>query len=162
MRRRLNNAYLLQTILMVGLIALLVYLALRGVPAWAFSLAFLAGIIAAATPGILAGYVLPRRELKRAEQVRRTGLPAQARVLQDGDQILAEFRRGTMGHKGVRLLLDVPVMLSHADGTNARQTCMKTDIDALQTLKTGMVVSVRCDPTDQGFIVLDDSTVRGT
>jgi hypothetical protein len=155
MRRRLNNAYLVQTLLMVCLLVLLVFLALRSTAPLVFSLVFLGGIVVAALPSIYTGYVLPRREFQRAAQVRLSGRSARAQVLEDGDQILSDFRRTTMGHKGVSLLLDIPVLLDYGQ-ESARKMSMKAEIDALQELKPGMLVGVRCDPADPQYIVLDD------
>ncbi len=155
MRRRLNFAYLVQYFLMLVIVALLLLLAARGAPGYIFVLVFLAGILAAALPGFYSGYVLSRRELRRAESVRRTGLPARAQVMQDGVTILAEFRRTTMGYKGVRLLLDVPVLLHPSEEQNAHKVSMKAEIDSMERLKSGMLVGVRCDPEDPQYVVLD-------
>ncbi|MGW8251435.1 MAG: hypothetical protein ACWGO1_12390 [Anaerolineales bacterium] len=158
MRRRLNNAYLIQLFLLVSLIALLVILAVRGVHPLVFSLIFVAGIFLTALPAFYAGVVLTRREQQRAERVRRSGIPSQGRVLQSGDQVLSEFRRTTMGYKGVDLLLDVPVLLDPGEGT-ARQVSMKSSVEALPSLKQGILVSVRCDPDDPDYVVLDEDAI---
>lgn len=155
MRRQLNNAYLAQLILMVFLMVLLVLLVLRGASPLLFSLVFLGGIIVAAIPSFYSGYVLPRREIQRAEKILKIGLPAQVQVLQDGEQILSEFQRTTMGYKGVSLLLDIPVLLQPANSENAGKLSMKTDLKSLQALKSGMIVGVRCDPEDPHYLVMD-------
>jgi Na+/H+-translocating membrane pyrophosphatase len=156
MRRRLNCAYLAQYFLMLVVVVLLVLLAWRGAAGYIFALVFLIGIIAAALPGFYSGYVLPRRERQRAEKILKSGSPAQAQVLQDGETILAEFQRTTLGYKGVSLLLDVPVLIQPAEQKNAHQASMKVEINSLQRLKSGALVSVRCDPEDLQYVVMDD------
>lgn len=155
MRRRLNNAYLLQTIFMVCLLLLLVLLAMRGATPLVFSLVFLGGIVVAALPAIYTGYMLPRRERQRANQVRLNGQPACAQVLEDGDQILSDFRRTTMGHKGINLLLDVPVLIGEGADAGGGKVGMKVEIDTLPLLNTGTLVIVRRDPGDPDYVVLD-------
>jgi len=155
MRRRLNCAYLAQYFLMLVVMALLVLLAWRGAPAYIFVLVFMAGIVTAALPGLYSGYVLPRREFQRADKVLKTGSPAQVQILEDGETILSEYQRKTVGFKGVRLLLDIPVLYQPAEGESSRKASMKADLDSLKQLKSGMFVSVRCDPEDPQYVVMD-------
>lgn len=154
MRRRLNTAYLAQLLLMVIVIVLLMLLAWRGSSPLVFSLTFISGILLATAPSIYSRYVLPRQEFQRAGRVLESGLPVRARVLQDGEAILAEFQRTTMGYKGVSVLLDVPVLLLGDEEHGPLRLNMKTDLDSLPRLKSGMVVSAVCDPEDPDYLVI--------
>jgi hypothetical protein len=157
MRRRLSNAYLIQTILVVALLALLVYLMLHGATPLVIALALLVGASLAALPSILAGGVLPARDSQRAERIRQTGVIASAAVLSDPDDVYTQFKRGLARFRSPRVLVEVPVSMQPEDGSASYTALMLAPLATLPQLKRGRVIRVRLDPSNPAYVVLDEA-----
>lgn len=156
MRRRLSHAYLLQLLLVIGLLALLVYLALHRASPLVIALLLLLGSVLAALPSILAGGILPARESLQAERVRQTGIPASAEILSDPDDVYTQLRRGLTRFRSPQILVEVPIRLLPTPETPSCLGQMLAPLGVLPRLSRGRVVQVRLDPDNPAYIVLDE------
>jgi hypothetical protein len=158
MRRRLSIAYLLQTLLVIVLLALLVYLALHGATPLVIALVLLGGAILAALPSILAGGVLPARDSVQAERIRQTGVIASAEVLTDPNDVYTQFKRGLARFRSPQVLVEVPVSVLKKEGAPGYNALMLAPLSMLPKLQRGRVLQVRIDPSNPAYVVLDEDT----
>ncbi len=156
MRRRLSLAYLLQLFLVITLLSLLVYLVSHGAGPATIALVFLGGSILAALPSILAGGVLPARDARRAERIRRSGAIAIAEVLTDPQIVYTQFKRGFARYRTPQALVEVPVRILSSSGNPSATVHMLAPLSALPSLLRNKQVQVRLDPQDPAFVVLDE------
>lgn len=157
MRRRLNLAGLIQYILMVSLAAVLVLLVLAGASPAAFALALLGGALLAALPAIYIVLILLPRQARTAQQVRKDGLPACARVEADGEQLAADFLRHAGAFKTFPLHIELLVEVLPDDAGLPYPAQMLAPVATIAQLKPEMWLGVRVDRRDPAQVVAASS-----
>ncbi len=157
MRQKWMQVLVLELVLF-GLFATLWAITItQGWPSGVLVILLIVGCLALLLPFVVVQAILPARQARRVQFIRQNGLAAMAEPLIEAEPLAAAAMKGVQQYQGPEIFLAVPVRIQPGNGTPPYETTMQASLFFAHFLRPGVRVTVKIDPQNPQFVVLDDT-----